>query len=53
MLPNPYGSPLYDIREMKIDIAHVMLNIETPKHLEDAYNETVTGIVTAPAGLIK
>jgi len=53
LVPNSYGAPLYDVREMKIDVNHVMVNIETPKHLEDAYNETVTGIVTAPAGLIK
>jgi len=53
LVPNAYGAPLYDVRELKIDINHVIVNIETPKHLENAYNETVTGIVTAPAGLIK
>ena len=52
LVPIPYGSPMYDVTSLQLDITHILACLDTPKHYEDAYNQITSGIVTASANTL-
>lgn len=49
----PYGAPLYELpKEVKLDLAHIVLVLPCSKDMADVYTKATSGLVVAGGGTL-